>query len=235
MNLKDKILILPYVVILMFDIAVVVTFGNSLLEGVYDNNIKSYYLLLTSLVALVICGLRILIIGRTTMIDKYLIRKKIDWLFILFISFVVAIIATTGTIKYFSINPFFDSFNNDPNYSPLKWFDLLNNNYHRLSFYALIYFSMYAVVFLALFKGRDFLEKHHLSIDQESFKMLLFGALLTVLMLFSFLFIADPMIFFWDKFINTKIIKQILSFIFSGSLIYFNIYFLLKKSFNYTK
>jgi len=229
MTLRNKILLLPYVVILMFDIAVIIVFGNSLLEGSYNGSIKLYYLLSIFVVALVVCGLRVLVVGKTTILDRYLKRTKNDWVFILFISFIVAILIATWAIKYFSISPFYISFVQDLYNSPLKWFDLLNNNYHKLAFYGLIFVIINSIILFLFYKTKNYLEKKNLKIKDENLKSILLVIMGLGIFLFLILFISDPMIYFWDKFLNIKIIKQILSFIFSGSLIYFNVYFLIKR------
>lgn len=231
MKLKDKILLLPYVVILMFNIAVITIFGSSFLEGNYDTNgnINFYYLLFVCLVSLIILGLRILIVGKTTILDQYFKREKGDWLFIGFISFVVAILATTWAIKFFSISPFIIAFATDPGHSPLKWLDILNNNYHQLAFYALVFVLINAITLFVAYEVKKGLEESGLKIGDESIKTFLLIVMTLEIFLFLILFASDPMIFFWNKFLNLVPVKQILSYLFSGSLIFFNAFFLLKR------
>lgn len=206
-----------------------VVFGNFFLESSCDGNIKLYYLLLIVAVAFILCGFRILLLNKTTILDQYLKRTKHDWLFILFISFVVSILLTTWCIKYFSIEPFYNSFVKDIHNSPLKWFDLLNNNYYKLAFYGLIFVLINSIILFLFYKAKNYLDIKQLKIDDKSFNMVLLTTMSLGVFLFLILFISDPMIYFWDRILNIKIIKQVLSFIFSGSLVYFNVYFLLKK------
>lgn len=232
MKLKDKILLLPYVVILMFDIAVLVILGMHFLNLTNIESANLYYFLLIIVLAIIIFVLRLLIIGKSTILDKYLTRTKGDSVFIFFVSVIVSILATTWAIKYFSINFFVNSLSLDLRFSPLKWLDFLNSNFHRIAFYALIFVLLNSLILYLFYNLKDYMEQKGLEVNDEQLKQILLGVMIFNIFVFLILFVSDPMIYFWDNFLKQKLIKQLLSFIFSGSLIYFNLYFLLKRSFS---
>jgi len=224
MKFKDQLLLLPGVVILMFNIAVLVVFISHFLNEDYSGRINTYYLLLICVVAALIFLLRILIIGKSTILDKYITRTKDDWIFILFISFVVATLITTWAIRYFSISLFIDFFSQNSTNSPLRWFDLLNNNFYRLAFYGMA-FVLVNYPFIYFFNKL----KNNQKIKDDSIKAISITLGILGIFIFIALFISDPMIYFWDKIIKINIIKKLLSFIFGSSLLIYNLFFLFKK------
>jgi len=229
-SIKDKINLLPYVVILILNITVMVIFvSNVLLNENYNSVINLHYLLLICLIALLVFIPRILIIGKLTILDRYFVKTKNDWLFLLFICFVLAILITTWIINFFSIEYFLDFFSQDPQNSPIRWFDILNNNFHLLTFYTSIFVLVNLPVVYIYYKFRNYQLKNNLKVNEENFKAILLIVAFIEIFIFLFLFVSDPMIYFWQNLLNLEVFKKILSFIFSGSLIYFNLSFLLRK------
>ncbi len=224
MTLKQKIFFIPWVVVMMFDIGIIVVFISYFLD---TNQPNLYYFLLVCLIAFILTRLRLFFFGQKTVLHKYYFAaSKDDWLFIGFISSAMAILITTYLVKYWELSIFQSLFLTDLKTSPIIMLDILNNNYHLLSFYLIIFiFINLPLVFIY-----EAVKNRYGSSYDQSLKTFLIILAMLLIFIFLYFFISEPAASFWKGVVNLSLVKNFLAYIFSGSLLYFNLYFLLKRA-----
>lgn len=220
MNIKDKIFIFPFFVVFFINLTVLVFFATYLASGQFQWT-KVLYLFIILLMTIMIYYLRIITIGNNTVLDKFTTDQYFGRGLVGFVSLVLSTLITTFLIIKTKWNIFINDFQK-LDFEPLKWFEFLNHNYQQIVSYT----SLVVIISVILMVPVMIFSRH---LSKESKEGLIKVLAMTGMMIIFLLFTSENFLNFWRSIFEIKIIRLALTYLFSGSLIYFNLFFLLKK------
>ena len=220
MKFKDKLFLLPYFIIFFIDLTVIVFFIAYLFSGVFQWT-KLLYVFLILTTTTIIYFLRIGVIGTKTVLDRFSPDKNFGKGLTAVTSLVMSILIVTFLIAKTRWSIFINDFQK-LDFDPLKWFEFLNNNYQQIVLYASLVVVISIILMVPIILFSKFLSKES---EEGLIKIMTTIGMAIIFLLFT----SNNVLIFWRSIFDIKIIQQILTYLFSGSLIYFNLFFLLKR------
>jgi len=223
MNSKQilkNISILPYFIIFFVDLAVYILLFLYFASSEFQMT-KVWYGLLVLVVAALIYILRIKIVGKETVFDRFTKEKNVGSAIVAFVSLCLSIILVTTLIVKLPWAAFINDFQ-AVSYSPLYWFEFLGKNYLTISIYASIIFIISYIIFIPTFFMKEMTSRFGKSLRAQTFGLI---AVIIILPLLA----SRTFQSFIQSLVEMKLLSLALGVLFGGSAIYFNLFFLLRK------
>lgn len=217
MRFKDKIFVFPFFVVFFIDLTVLVFFAAYLASGEFQWT-KILYLFLVTFISIAIYFLRTGLIGKNTVLDKFTNDEYFGRGLIGFVSLVLGTLMITLLIVKTELGIFINDFQK-LDFEPLKWFEFLNSNYQQIILYTFLLVVICYIVLSLIALTSRFVE------ERAVIKIAITFGIIIIFILFT----SKNLLNIWHLVFDIKIVQQVLTYLFSGSLIYFNLFFLLKR------
>ena len=182
---------------------------------------KVLYLLMVLFIGAVLYLLRIIFIGNNTVLDQFSASPYFGRGLIGFASVAMGVLITTLLILKTRWSIFINDFER-LYFDPTKWFEFLNNNYQQIVLYTTIIITISGMLVAVVFLLSKYLPKRA---EEALVKVATLVGIFIIFVLFN----SQKLLNIWYSIFEIKIIQQTITYLFSGSLLYFNLFFLFKK------